>query len=136
MNILIQIIVLTDTWLNDSNMNYYSLEKHTYISSNRSKRKGGVVGSYVSNQLDSKIRNYLTKNLEDIIETAFIEILTNVGKNIIIKVIYRPPNNKFNEFKDIINEILENINKQNKFCYLMGDFNIDSFKLESCNYAS
>ena len=96
LNIPFQIIGLTETWLNDSNMNDYNLEKHTYISSNRSKRKGGGVGLYVSNQLDFKIRNDLTKNLEDIIETVFIEILTNVGKNIIIGVIYRPPKNKFN----------------------------------------
>ena len=89
---------------------------------------GGGVGLYVSNQLGFKIRNDLTKNLQDIIETVFIEILTNVGKNIIISVIYKPSNNRFNEFKDIIDEILENIDKQNKLCYLIGDFNIDLFK--------
>jgi endonuclease/exonuclease/phosphatase family metal-dependent hydrolase len=66
----------------------------------------------------------------------FIEIITNEGKNTIVGVIYRPPNNKFKEFKDIMNAILENVDKENKLCYLIGDFNIDLLKSESCDYAS
>jgi hypothetical protein len=35
-----------------------------------------------------------------------------------------------------MNEILENINRENKLCYLMGDFNIDLFKSESCDHTN
>ncbi len=35
-----------------------------------------------------------------------------------------------------MNAILEKIDKENKICYLMGDFNIDLFKSESCDYAN
>ena len=35
-----------------------------------------------------------------------------------------------------MNTILEKIDKENKICYLMGDFNINLFKSESCDYAN
>ena len=35
-----------------------------------------------------------------------------------------------------MNEMLAKINKENKICYLMGDFNIDLLKSESCDYAN
>jgi hypothetical protein len=38
--------------------------------------------------------------------------------------VYRPPNGNFESFKRIMNEILENIDRENKQCYLMGDFNM------------
>jgi hypothetical protein len=78
----------------------------------------------------------LDKNVDDIIETRFIEVLNKYGKNIIIGVVYRPPNSNFESFKRIMNEILENIDRENKLCYLMGDFNIDLFKSESCDYTN
>jgi endonuclease/exonuclease/phosphatase family metal-dependent hydrolase len=60
----------------------------------------------------------------------------HTGKNIVIGVIYRPPNAKMETFQNAINKILEKIEKENKICYLMGDFNIDLLKSESCEYAS
>jgi hypothetical protein len=57
--------------------------------------------------------------------------LTAVGKNIIVGVIYRPPNSKFDLFENKMNQILGKIDQENKICYLMGDFNIDLLKSES-----
>ena len=34
-----------------------------------------------------------------------------------------------------MNQILGKIDKENKLCYLMGDFNIDLLKSESCDYS-
>ena len=70
------------------------------------------------------------------IETIFIEIEKTVGKNIIVGVIYRPPNGRIEIFENAPNEILAKIDKENKICYLMGDFNIDLLKSESCDYAN
>ena len=66
----------------------------------------------------------------------FIEIITAVGKNIIVGLIYRPPNNKIDLFENNVNNILGKIDKENKICYLMGDFNIDLLKSESCDYTN
>ena len=57
-----------------------------------------------------------------------------IGKNIIVGVIYRPPNSKIDLFEDKMHEILGKIDRENKKCYLMGDFNIDLLKSESCDY--
>ena len=62
------------------------------------RKKGGGVGLYVSKQLEFKSRNELDKNIEDIIETKFIEIMNKNGKNIIIGVVYRPPSGNFDSF--------------------------------------
>ena len=82
------------------------------------------------------MRNDLTTNVNDVIESTFIEIITSAGKNIIIGVIYRPPNNKFDTFEIAINDILNSVDKENKICYLIGDFNIDLLKSESCYYSN
>ena len=117
LDIPFQIIGLTETWLNDNNMDCFTLNDHEYFGSNRSNKKGGGgVGLYVSKQLEYKSRNDLDKNVDDIIETRFIEVLNKYGKNIIIGVVYRPPNSNFESFKRIMNEILENIDRENKLC--------------------
>ena len=131
-----QIIGLTETWLNENNFNCFSMNNYEYFGTNRADKRGGGVGLYVSKQLEYKNRNDLTKNIEDIVETKFIEIINSNGKNIIIGVIYRPPNRNFATFESAMNTILEKIDRENKLCYLMGDFNIDLFKSESCDYVS
>ena len=69
MNIPFQIIGLTETWLNESNKDYFALKDFDYFGSNRLDKRGGGVCIYVSNQLESKHRNDLTKNIEGAIET-------------------------------------------------------------------
>jgi hypothetical protein len=58
------------------------------------------------------------------------------SKNIIVGTIYRPPNKKVEVFENAMNVLLLKIDKENKICYLMGDFNIDLLKSESCDYAN
>ena len=44
---------------------------------------------YISKQLSFKIRDDLAQNIEDVIESTFIEINKTTGKNIIIGLVYR-----------------------------------------------
>jgi hypothetical protein len=68
---------------------------------------------------------------------VFIEIATTIGKNMIIGVIYRPPNSNIDLFETKFNQLLSKIDKENKMCYLiMGNFNIDLLKSESCDYTN
>ena len=104
------------------------------MSINRFNKTGGGVGIYIADHLKYKTRTDLTSIVENTIESLFIEIITTVGKNIIVGVIYRPPGNKIDSFEIEMNEILTKIDKENKICYLMGDFNIDLLKSESSDY--
>jgi exonuclease III len=63
------------------------------------KAGGGGVGIYIAKQLKCKIRKDLNTNIEETMESVFIEISISTGKNIIVGVIYRPPNNKIENIK-------------------------------------
>ena len=58
------------------------------------------------------------------IESLFVEITVPHGKNIIVGSVYRPPNQNTAFFLDKF-DILSRISKDNKQCYVMGDFNLD-----------
>lgn len=51
-------------------------------------------------------------------------------RNIVVGIIYRPPNDKLEEFKESLVSLLQKIDLQNKKCFLMGDFTLDLLKTE------
>ena len=54
-----------------------------------------------------------------------------MNSNIVTDVIYRPPNENVDEFLTMTNELLSKISKENKVCYLMGDFNLNLMNRQS-----
>ena len=130
-----QIIGLTETWLNDTNDDIFKLDNYDFVNANRTSRNSRGVGIYITKDMNFKLRRDLIINDENTMESTFVEIITSNKKNIVIDVIYRPPHSKFNLFENEINQILSKIDKENKICYLMGDFNIDLLKSESCDFA-
>ena len=70
---------------------------------------------------------------DDLVEMVFIEIHDGDladGKNVIVGEGYRPPGHDLNGFNQIIQELLEKVQKENKTCYVMGDFNINLLNYE------
>ena len=58
----------------------------------------------------------------------FIEIDKSVfgsERNMLVGVIYRPPNTDIKLFIDDLKDILENVQSENKVLYLVGDYNIN-----------
>ena len=55
----------------------------------------------------------------------FIEIRKPRGRNIIVGVIYRPPDRNLDLFLQQFNELMSKISRENKICYIMGDFNLN-----------
>ena len=51
-------------------------------------------------------------------------------KNVIVEVIYRPPNRDINTFNDKLGRIMDQIKCENKLCYLLGDCNINLLNCE------
>ena len=64
-------------------------------------------------------------------ESLFIEIRRPLSKNIIIGVIYRPPDSNVNDFFQNFNFLLAKIGKENKVSYLLGDFNLNLMNTHS-----
>jgi len=135
LNYPFSIIALTETWLNNNDTEYYVIPGYKLITVNRDGRLGGGVCMYVRNNIDFKLRNDLTMD-SSIAECLFIEIINSNSKNSLTGVIYRAPNNKYDEFDSKLTDLLTAIDKEGKICYLLGDFNIDLLKYKHCNNSS
>ena len=88
---------------------------------------GGGIGLFVRNGVSYKSRADLT-TFEYYCESLFIEIDKSVfgsGRNMLIGVIYRPPNTDIKLFIDHMKEVLEYVQTENKVLYLVGDYNIN-----------
>ena len=58
-------------------------------------------------------------------ESTFIEI-ANPKKSIIVGVIYRHPSMDFTDFNcNYLNKLLQNISKEQKYIFLIGEFNVN-----------
>ena len=57
----------------------------------------------------------------------FVEINRTKEKNVIVGIIYRPPDSNLNKFLSDLDLVLENIAKENKLVLLMGDWNLNLF---------
>ena len=61
-------------------------------------------------------------------ECLFVEVKSQFKKhkkNILIGVVYRPPNTNSNAFREQIIKIIHTFKIENKQCYIMDDFNIN-----------
>ena len=67
----------------------------------------------------------------DFAETLFIEIRKPHGRNIIVGVFYRPPDGNLDLFLQQFNELMLKISRENKICYIMGDFNLNLMNHQS-----
>ena len=131
------IIGITETWINENNYDLFSLPNyHEPYQKYRTNKKGGGVLLYVRDSIQYKIRPDLHME-QDFIENIFIEIESqclNTTKNVIIGLIYRVPDSNIDLFNKELSDILQKITKENKFIYLMGDYNLDLLKCAEHEY--
>ena len=121
------IIGVTETWLNDYNCDLYSLDGYNFVEAHRSGRSGGGVGIFLVNDIPYQKRPDLIPE-HKLYEATFVEIDKDVfhkNRNIVIGVIYRPPDTDLKLFNDSFNDLLDTLGRERKYCYLMGDFNIN-----------
>ena len=131
------IIGLTETWLNDMDGDNFKIPGYNLTKVNRQNKGGGGICIFTRENIKIKLRNDLVnEESNNNTEFLFIEILNEKCKNVIVGIIYRPPSSKFKDFKNDLKTILTKLDKSNKPCYIMGDFNIDLLKYECCNYSN
>ena len=116
------VIGISETWLKDHNVNCYFIDGYKSEHNYRKEKAGGGVSLFVKSYIDYIIRNDLTV-MNSHIETLFIELpKCNISdKNVIIGVIYRPPNSQNSQidlFNETMNNILDKLRTENKICYL------------------
>ena len=126
------VIGLTETWLNDSSCEIYGINGYKSVEKHRSGMGGGVA-LFMRDNLTFTERNDLAHFDEDI-ESVYIEIgkdQLHSNRDIVIGVIYRPPNRDIVSFNDKLCITLDRIKRENKLCYLLGDFNINLLNHDS-----
>ena len=72
--------------------------------------------------------------LDESMESVFVEINKSQVqslKDIIVGVIYRPPNKDIDIFNNHMKLLLEKLQKENKSCYILGDMNINIHNQET-----
>ena len=90
-----QISVLAITELNELNKELFQIEGYNFISKCRESKHGGGVGLYIDSNYDYVVRDDLCTS-NKIIECLFVEVVRSGKSNILIGVVYRPPNGELN----------------------------------------
>ena len=113
-------ITIQVSLLNNLNLNNYSFEFTPTETS-----AGGTL-LYVANHLSYKCCNDLNIYKKNELESTFIEIVNPKKSNILVGVIYRHPSMDLADFNcNYLNKLLENISKEQKSIFLLGDFNVN-----------
>ena len=115
------------TWLSNDNLSAYVIDGYAHVGQPRVGKRGGGVSLFIRNNLAYSESSNLSETTEDI-ECLFIK-LNHGGKNIIVGVVYRPPNSNVESFNAVILSKLESIS--NTPSYIMGEFNLDILKNKS-----
>ena len=122
------VIGLSETWFNQGNCDTFGFKGYqSPVHNYRDNRDGGGVTLFLKSGISYKPRKDLNF-LEPYIETIFVEISNtclNIEKNVIVGVVYRPPNTSTPDFIEKMNLILQRIGTSTKQCRIMGDFNLD-----------
>ena len=117
----------SETWLKDNNCDVYGIQGYSVVEKHRKSTCGGGVAIYVKHGIDYFHREDLS-GFDDCMESVFIEIPKDVfklGKNVIIGTIYRPPGTDITQFNKKLEAVVVKIQKENKKCYIMDDYNIN-----------
>ena len=117
--------------LNNLNLNNYSFEFTPTETS-----AGGTL-LYIANHLSYKCCNALNIYKKNELESTFIEIVNPKKSNILVGVIYRHPSMDLADFNcNYLNKLLENISKEQKSIFLLGDFNVNLLNYNEHNQAN
>ena len=106
------ILSFTETWLCDYN-----------------NKVGGGVSMFINSRINFLSREDIKIDL-DLVDILAIEIHKdelNTKCNIIIITLYRPPNIQINVFIDKLTDLLQFLSKENKYIFIVGDFNVDTY---------
>ena len=111
-------------WLQNSFHNC-NIPGYNFVHSLRLNKVGGSVHIYVTKELEFSICDDLSLTGEKCAELLFIEIQRADETNIKIGTIYRPPDQNVQDFVGSEDQLITKISRENKNCYLMGDFNLN-----------
>merc|ERR1711895_125947 len=121
------IIGISKTWLTANNESCYNISGYNSEHLYRNSERGGGVSIFIKANIKYKRRTDLDI-INNNIEAIFIEIKSeefNTKKNMVIGVVYRPPNTDFENFIDSLNNLTSPLNSSKTLNFYLGDYNLD-----------
>ena len=133
LDVSFSVMAFTETWLKPHNEHCYGINGYNVEHNSRLVKTGGGVSMFIKEGIEYTKRTDLYR-MSNIMESLFIEIDRSVFKcnnNIIIGVIYRPPDTDIDSFNECLNEIVSTLKTERKTCYILGDYNVNLFNADS-----
>ena len=122
-----KVIGLSENWGKTHNIDLRHIPGYTHHYCIRPRSKiGGGASLYIKKELQQKNRNDLRLD-STVAETVFVEIDKKeyqTNRNIIIGILYKPPSTSILKFNEQLEKLLNSIQREKKYAYLLGDFNI------------
>ena len=131
MNHSFSLIGLTETKYTtfQESLHSHNIPGYLFISQPSLSNAGGT-GFFVSDKLNFHVRDDLSESTVDY-ECLWIDIQSNFKDDLICGVIYRHPNSDLEVFVAFLNKSIDKINRENKYCIIMGDFNLHLLNSDS-----
>ena len=123
----------SECWLNESNKDTIGIKGYKAEHTCRNERSGGGVSLYIKDDIEcTRVDEFCLS--EPNIESVFCEFNKdqfNLEKNVVVGVIYRPPNTDIKVFNEIVAGILAKLKTEKKYIHLMGDVNINLINMDN-----
>ena len=129
-------IWITKSRISETNFSPTNIALASYaIEQTPTKCNAGGTLLYINSKHSYKIRKDLKLYKPHKIESVFVEVIMPKKTNIIVGCIYRHPDNNIDDFNsNYLRPILHKLSKESsKKIFLLGDFNIDLLKFNSCS---
>ena len=124
------VIVLTESWCNETANENSLLSLDNYYSVHQKKKKGGGLWIYIHKQLEFKLRNDIDIfNYE--IETCSVEIINSKSRTFVVTGVYRPPKGDIKLFKNYCKDFLKKKSGGSKTVFMVGNLNINFFDYDN-----
>ena len=125
------IIILTETWLSDKNIELCNISGYTGIHCVRKNKQGGGVSLFIHNSLTFKrLNNYSISN--DLFESVGVSV--DISREVSLNVlgIYRPPGGNLDLFSDSFFNFVNENNLTTGKTIISGDLNFCILKHNEC----
>ena len=114
-----QILILTETWLNDEDCKLYNIPGYNVHNVTRNNYGGGIACYYINHLYVTQIKEFT--GIFDACESLCIELRSGSFGTLTILCVYRPPSLKAGLFLEYMSSFLERFGK----CIVVGDLNLN-----------
>ena len=130
------LIGITESRISKTNFSPINIALANYaIEQTTTESNAGGALLYINRKHSHKIRKDIKLYKPHKTESVFVEVIMPKRTNIIVGCIYRHPDNNIDDFNtNYLRPVLQKLSKESsKNIFLLGDFNIDLVKFNSCS---